>query len=147
MGTFLNLFDRTGIVISPTFILIVLFGYLLYKIIPIYKKINDKIEDLDKVKNSYDVTTAKLDALTAKIDVIDHKVQELQRTSDESEMAKAQQLLVGMYNKYVPLGKWTKLESDTFWRIFRDYESRGGNGYMHSIVQPAMEKLEITEEY
>lgn len=147
MSTFLNLFDKSGITISPTAFLIILFCYLFYKLYPKAKSFNQKFDEIDEIKSNYNVTMAKLDSLCDKVDILNHKVHILQKSSDETEMAKEQQLLVGMYKKYVPLGKWTRLEHDTFWRVFRDYESRGGNGHMHSIVQPAMEKLEILDEY
>lgn len=44
-----------------------------------------------------------------------------------------------------PLQSWTKMEAEAFWELFRDYEDLGGDGYMHSEVQPAMERLNIIE--
>lgn len=44
-----------------------------------------------------------------------------------------------------PSQTWTKMESEAFWELFRDYEDLGGNGYMHTEVQPAMERLLILE--
>ena len=35
------------------------------------------------------------------------------------------------------------MESDAFWKTFGDYEDAGGDGHMHSEVQPAMRRLEI----
>lgn len=40
---------------------------------------------------------------------------------------------------------WTKMESEAFWELFRDYEEAGGNGYVHTEVLPAMEKLIVIE--
>ena len=37
------------------------------------------------------------------------------------------------------------MEAEAFWGLFRDYEEAGGDGYMHTVVQPAMEKLRIRE--
>lgn len=42
-----------------------------------------------------------------------------------------------------PSQTWTKLESEAFWDLFRDYEDLGGNGYMHTEVLPAMERLRV----
>lgn len=42
-----------------------------------------------------------------------------------------------------PSQSWTRMESEAFWDLFRDYEDLGGDGYMHTEVQPAMEKLNI----
>lgn len=44
-----------------------------------------------------------------------------------------------------PLQAWTRMESEAFWELFKDYEGNGGNGYVHSEVQPAMNLLRIIE--
>lgn len=40
---------------------------------------------------------------------------------------------------------WTRMEAEAFWELFKDYEDMGGNGYVHSEVQPAMNRLEVIE--
>ena len=40
---------------------------------------------------------------------------------------------------------WTKMESDAFWRLFKDYENAGGDGYMHTPVRPAMMNLTVID--
>lgn len=42
-----------------------------------------------------------------------------------------------------PLLAWSEMEKESFDMLFADYESLGGNGYMHSTVQPAMGALEV----
>lgn len=44
-----------------------------------------------------------------------------------------------------PSHSWTRMEAEAFWESFKDYEEAGGDGYMHSEVQPAMNKLTIIE--
>ena len=44
-----------------------------------------------------------------------------------------------------PMQKITAMEADAFWRLFKEYEEAGGNGYMHTIVQPKMNSLEVIE--
>lgn len=44
-----------------------------------------------------------------------------------------------------PMLAWTRMESEAFWELFKDYEDMGGNGYVHTEVQPAMNQLEIIE--
>jgi hypothetical protein len=44
-----------------------------------------------------------------------------------------------------PSQSWTRMESEAFWELFREYEETGGDGYMHTEVQPAMERLLIVE--
>lgn len=44
-----------------------------------------------------------------------------------------------------PHHSWTLMESEAFWEMFKDYEDAGGNGFMHSVVQPEMEKLTVID--
>ncbi|MCM1100152.1 MAG: hypothetical protein NC079_00625 [Clostridium sp.] len=66
---------------------------------------------------------------------------EMQRKDNETELKKLKDSLVRYYNKYKDAVQWSKLEKDAFWDLFDDYESRGGDGYIHSIVEPAMRGL------
>ena len=38
---------------------------------------------------------------------------------------------------------WSEMESDAFWKMFGDYEEAGGDGDMHTTVQPAMRLLNV----
>lgn len=40
---------------------------------------------------------------------------------------------------------WTRMECDAFWETFGDYEDLNGDGYVHTVVQPAMNELRIIE--
>ena len=40
---------------------------------------------------------------------------------------------------------WTSMEAEAFWELFKDYENMDGNGYVHSEVQPAMNRLEVID--
>lgn len=44
-----------------------------------------------------------------------------------------------------PLQAWTRMESEAFWELFSDYEKVNGNGYVHTVVQPAMNLLKVIE--
>lgn len=44
-----------------------------------------------------------------------------------------------------PMQAWTRMESEAFWELFKDYEGADGNGYVHTEVQPAMNRLDIVE--
>lgn len=44
-----------------------------------------------------------------------------------------------------PLQMWTRMEAETFWECFSDYEKANGDGYMHTVVQPQMNMLGIVE--
>lgn len=37
------------------------------------------------------------------------------------------------------------MEADGFWDLFREYEEAGGDGYIHTVVQPDMERLGVVD--
>lgn len=50
-------------------------------------------------------------------------------------------------NKHTnPEQTWTRVESETFWELYNDYEETGGNGYMHTDVVPVMQLLTVVDE-
>ncbi len=56
--------------------------------------------------------------------------------------------LLNNYRHYTSLEEnpqqvWNEMEADAFWHLFSDYEQLDGNGYMHTVVKPAMEALTL----
>lgn len=46
-----------------------------------------------------------------------------------------------------PSKSWTIMEKQAFEDLFEDYEALGGNGFMHTTVQPAMMALKVVQMY
>ena len=42
-----------------------------------------------------------------------------------------------------PLQAWTEVEAHSFFELVKDYESLGGNDYVHNTILPAMNELDI----
>lgn len=66
------------------------------------------------------------------------------------ERNKLRDTLLQNYRHYThkeknPSQSWTQMEAEAFWDLFRDYEDLGGNGYIHTVVQPEMERLIVIE--
>lgn len=66
------------------------------------------------------------------------------------ECNKLRDMLLQNYRYYTnkernPHQSWTQMEAEAFWELFRDYEELGGNGYIHTVVQPEMERLMVIE--
>ena len=95
---------------------------------------------------------------------LESEIQELRKAQDEHtcrllqmeenaqrrERNKLRDRLLQNYRYYTskehnPRQEWTRMESETFWECFADYENMNGNGYMHSVVQPEMNLLGIIE--
>lgn len=98
----------------------------------------NKQTDID---NHFDVLTEKIDTLTNLIS----------KQYEETKSIKCNELrkkLLDSYSRYAlvennPKQTWTIMEAETFWSLFSNYETYGGNGFMHTIVKPAMESLKV----
>lgn len=82
-----------------------------------------------------------LAGLSDTVNGIAETLDQMQKKNNESELKRLKDSLVRYYNKYKPAGEWSKLEKDAFWDLFYEYEQRGGDGYVHSIIEPAMREL------
>lgn len=101
------------------------------------KKIQQELKtELGKIRES-------LQDLSTRVDT-------MEKGRKEEDLHKLRDLLIKAYNYYAdpeknPSGAWTRMEAESFWDLFYDYEAKGGDGYIHSTVQPAMERLRIIE--
>lgn len=78
------------------------------------------------------------------------RFEEIEEQNKKRECSKLRDMLLQNYRYYTnehqnPSQSWTRMESEAFWELFREYEEAGGNGYMHTVVQPEMERLMIIE--
>lgn len=102
--------------------------------IRVQKELEQKIGEL---KKSQDANTKKL-----------HQMEENQMRESRNRL---RDTLLERYRYYTdpsrnPSQSWTSMESEAFWELFGDYERAGGNGYMHTEVQPAMNRLRIEDK-
>lgn len=75
------------------------------------------------------------------------KLEEIETASKIREQNKLRDRLIQAYALYTneeknPLCAWSDMEADSFWSMFASYEAVGGDGYIHSVVEPAMRLLE-----
>ena len=100
----------------------------------VQKELEDKISELTK---SQDANTKKL-----------HEMEETQNRESRNRL---RDILLERYRYYTdpvrnPNQSWTTMEAEAFRELFGDYERAGGDGYMHSVVQPAMNRLRIDDK-
>lgn len=91
-------------------------------------------KDISEIKETVADITRRLDAM--------------EERSRKKEVNKLRNTIIQSYQYYTspeknPLKAWTAMEKEAFWAIFRDYEDAGGDGYIHSEVEPAMAALRI----
>ena len=115
--------------------------------ISIQKQLNN---DIKALKNSLEELKEKQEELkTSQQELQEHQFQ-VEEISNKRERNKTRDRLLEIYryytsDKYNPKKEWSKMESEAFWELFGDYEEAGGDGYMHSEVQPAMNLLTVID--
>ena len=82
--------------------------------------------------------------------IILKRLDDMEAQNKKRECSKLRDMLLQNYRYYTseqqnPSQSWTRMEAEAFWELFREYEEAGGNGYMHTEVQPAMERLIVVE--
>lgn len=92
-----------------------------------------------------EIIKADISSLTDKVNEIADTLSVMQKKDNETKLKELKGSLIRYYHKYKDIGEWSKLEKDAFWDLFDDYEKRGGDGYIHTIVEPAMRELKETE--
>ena len=109
------------------------------------KKIADCLEEVKQEQKGLKEAISELRGAQQKIaekqDVFEeqHRNHSLNRLRDR---------LLGSYRYYTdpkknPLQAWSEMEKEAFDKLFYDYEELGGDGFMHSTVEPAMAALEV----
>jgi DNA repair exonuclease SbcCD ATPase subunit len=84
------------------------------------------------------------DAIKAIGEQLNTRLEDLERREKNSLRAK----ILNEYRLYTdshknPLLAWTEMEHHSFFKLVEDYESLGGNDYVHSVVLPAMNELDV----
>ena len=78
------------------------------------------------------------------------RIATVEEQNKKRECNKLKDILLERYRYYTnkecnPTQSWSRMESEAFWDLFKDYEEAGGDGYMHTHVQPDMERLTVIE--
>ena len=107
------------------------------------------VEVFDAVKK-VSLIEANIKELRDGQDRQEQRLRNMEERTDRRERSKMRDRLLQNYRYYTskdrnPRLSWTRMESDSFWDLFKDYEEAGGDGYIHSVVQPAMNSLFIVE--
>lgn len=93
---------------------------------------------------------SEIQAIREGMDRYETRLEKMEENQQRRECNKLRDRLLQSYRYYTnvntnPSQSWTSMEAEAFWGLFRDYEEAGGNGYMHSVVQPAMTALRVRD--
>lgn len=82
-----------------------------------------------------------LNKVSVTVDEIAATLSDMKKKDNATEIKKLKDKIVGYYNKFKDVREWTKVDKDVFWDLFDDYDARGGDGFVHSIIEPVMRQL------
>ena len=105
-------------------------------------KIQNQLEQADD--HILEVCDSIKSAVIANGENLDKRLDDLERRERNSLRAK----ILDEYRLYTderknPKQAWTEMEHHSFFKLVEDYESLGGNDYVHSTVLPAMNELDV----
>lgn len=99
-----------------------------------------------------EIQAVKDEMLAIKNAIEEHtrQLEQMRSDNEDRERSKLRDRLLQSFRYYTSLEKnpmqaWTRMESEAFWELFKEYERAKGNGYMHTDVKPAMLSLTIVE--
>ena len=117
---------------------------------PEYREQSRKIQqafrqEIDELKSSQQILAASQQEMCASL-------RDMRDKQERRERNKLRDKLLQNYRHYTdkeknPTQSWTQMESEAFWELFRDYEDMNGDGYMHTVVQPAMNLLKVIDNF
>lgn len=166
---FKEVFGSITVLSVVELLLAVLFCYLIYRKLSKYligryeagKKKDEQLKTaLDAVSKCPEYRAQSLRVqkeLQTEIDVLrsaqSEQIERLKKMEDDTTRRERNRLrdrLLQSYRYYTdpacnPAGAWNSMEAEAFWEMFSDYEDVGGDGYIHSVVQPAMNLLKIVD--
>lgn len=103
--------------------------------------------DMEHSNYNDDAIRKDLMQVTTAVANLDQKLDKMEAKNDASEMAKLKETLLTYYRLYREETQWSELDADMFWDLFASYEAHGGNGYLHTVVEPAMRELEVIDTF
>ena len=158
MEQFLDLFGNITILNLVEVILAAVFLYV------IYKKMRNHLIAVHEAEVERDRQLQEALTAVRKYPVLENELRELRKIQEETtehlmqmeeqtkrrERNKLRDRLLQNYRYYInpntnPTHSWTKMEAEAFWELFKDYEEAEGDGYVHTVVQPAMELLTVID--
>lgn len=109
-------------------------------------------EDIQVLKEDSVDTKELINVLTEQQRLFSARQDEIESQNKTRAMNELRDRLLQSYRYYTnqeknPMLAWSEMEKEAFDELFSDYEKMGGNGFMHSTVQPAMAKLTVVSMF
>lgn len=106
--------------------------------------------ELKKIATTQDSIISSIDKISEAQDSLIDQVTSFEKVMKTQSCNKLRDRIVQSYRYYTsidknPMQEWTEMEKDAFDRLFADYEDLGGDGYVHSTIEPAMNSLNVID--
>lgn len=106
------------------------------------KKIQEELQQADV--SILEVCRVIKDEVNANRKMLDDRLKSLEKRDKNSLRDKIYKLWRTFTDPYLnPMQAWTDMEKHSFDELVKDYESLGGNDYVHSVVLPDMMRLRV----
>nr|DAF09927.1 MAG TPA: hypothetical protein [Caudoviricetes sp.] len=120
------------------------------EILDMIDAVKELTKDRTEMINNQKAMQTQLVQLCSAQQANSERLTQLETNINKRECNKLRDRILQSYRYYTssqhnPLQQWTKMEAAAFWSLFDDYEAVDGNGYVHSVVQPSMQSLEVIE--
>lgn len=167
MKEFLTVFGETKVATVVLVIAAVIFMFKIYKIVAAHFREKYRIE-MEKEKQMKGILeqvemypkwreqsiecqkefTKAINALQENQAEITKELKDMEERRKKTKRNELRDRLLQTYRYFTnkeknPLLAWSEMESEAFWKVFGDYEEAGGDGDIHTTVQPAMRRLEV----
>jgi len=108
----------------------------------------EAVEDIKEIKESHSTLSTTVDKILKKQEELEEKQEKLEDKNNAHNVNKIRERLIQSYRYYTnvnnnPQLAWSEMEQESWYNLFHDYEQMGGNGFMHSTVEPAMASLDV----
>ena len=92
----------------------------------------------------------QIESINSRLDKLDARLEATEGIQKKEKLSELKNEIVNAYRYYTdpvknPSKSLTRIEYDAFFGLVESYEARGGDGYVHSEIIPAMERLTVIE--
>lgn len=162
MDAFLEYFGGYTIADGVKFVVLLCFLFAIYcKLKSYFNKLHEKEEKMNNILEKYpewhqqsieiqQQFTYAISELKKGQEQNAKRLEQIDADNRKRARNRLREQLLQSYRYYTSKEKnsmqaWTEMEADAFWKLFGDYKDVGGNGHIHSVVQPAMRALDVIQ--
>ena len=107
-------------------------------------------EGIKEIKQDYSSLSSQVSEILERQNKIEIQQKDIEEKNKKYNLNKIRDRLLSSYRYYVesnsnPSKAWSEMEKEAFYSLFQDYEELGGNGFMHTTVEPAVAGLTVVK--